>query len=224
MCGRYVLEDVEELSERFKVPLGRFFMQPRFNAAPTEELPVVVIGERGDRELRVMRWGLTPRWQRKPGESGSPLFNARSETVADKPAFRKLVRSQRCLVPANGFYEWERSGGRKLPHYFTVIDEPLFALAGLYDETIDQEGKAVEAYTILTTRPNPLVERFHNRMPVVLRRQDEAIWLDPDLDEPAALEPCYDPFPADRMRERPVSPRVNNARNDDPSLLERLPA
>jgi putative SOS response-associated peptidase YedK len=220
MCGRYVLEDVEDISERFKVPVGLFAMRPRFNAAPTEELPVVVINQDGERELRPMRWGLIPKWQRKDGRSAPPLFNARAETVAEKPSFRKLVRSQRCLVPANGFYEWERAGGKKLPHYFTVSDEPFFALAGLYDEAVDGDGEVVEAYTVLTTRPNALLERFHNRMPVILRPEDEETWLDPDLDEPAALEPCYDPFPADRMQEHPVSPRVNNARNDDPSLLE----
>ena len=220
MCGRYVLEDVEELSERFRLQAERFGLRPRFNAAPTDELPVVLMNADGERELRPMRWGLTPKWRRKEGQAAPPLFNARSETVAEKPTFRKLLRTQRCLVPTNGFFEWERRGGKKLPHYFTVSDEPLVALAGLYDESVDDEGEVIPAYTILTTRPNQLLEQFHNRMPVILRPEDEETWLDPDLDEPAALEGCYEPFPADRMEERPVSSRVNNARNDDPSLLE----
>lgn len=219
MCGRYVLEDVEELSERFKLQPGHFFPRPTFNAAPTDALPVVTMNADAERELRPMRWGLTPKW-RKQGQAAAPLFNARSETVAEKPTFRKLLRTQRCLVPASGFFEWERRGGMKLPHYFTLTDAPLFALAGLYDESTNDDGEVVLAYTILTTRPNDLLEQFHNRMPVILRPEDEETWLDPDLEEPAALEGCYEPFPADRMRERPVSTRVNNASNDDPSLLE----
>jgi putative SOS response-associated peptidase YedK len=149
-------------------------------------------------------------------------LNARSETLAEKPAFRKLVSRQRCLVPAEGFYEWQQaaSGRGKQPFYFTVRDEDFFAFAGIYDHYRDEDGQELGSYAVLTTRPNDLMARFHNRMPVILRPDDEAEWLDPEATDPIALERFYEPFPVDLMEHRPANPRVNNTRNEGPDLIE----
>jgi len=217
MCGRYVLEDVEDISERFKVPPLVGFERPTFNAAPTQRLPIVFVGE-GARVAEPIRWGLSPTWRRPDGKAAPTLFNARSETVAEKATFRRLLRGYRCLVPANGFYEWSTEAGKRVPHRFTVDDGDLFAFAGLWDP--GKDGERDPAFTILTTRPNDLVAPFHDRMPVILRPDLEAFWLDPEVDEPALLEPVYEPFPAERMAVRGADPRVNDVRNDDPGLLD----
>ncbi len=216
MCGRYVLEDVEDISERFKVPPIIGFQRPTFNAAPTQRLPVVFSGDDGARAVEPLRWGLTPAWRRPDDKAAPSLFNARAETVAEKPTFRRLLRAHRCLVPATGFYEWATEGGRKVPHRFMLDDGDLFAFAGLYDPG---KGDDDGAFTLLTTRPNDLVAPYHDRMPVILRPDLEDLWLDPDVDEPAPLEACYEPYPADEMREHAASTRVNDVRNDDPALL-----
>ena len=217
MCGRYVLEDIEDISERFKVPPIIGFQRPTFNAAPTQRLPVIFSGGDGSRVVEPLRWGLTPAWRRPDGKAAPALFNARAETVAEKPTFRRLLRAHRCLVPATGFYEWATEGGRKVPHRFMLDDGDLFAFAGLYDPGKGDEGHA--AFTLLTTRPNDVVAPYHDRMPVILRQDLEDLWLDPDVDEPALLEACYEPYPAGEMREHAASTRVNDVRNDDPDLL-----
>jgi putative SOS response-associated peptidase YedK len=160
-------------------------------------------------------------WAKDDPKAPRP-FNARSETLAEKAAFRKLVSRQRCLVPAEGFYEWQQAaGGRgKQPFYFTVRDEPFIAFAGIYDRYRDDDGQELGSYAVLTTRPNELMARYHNRMPVILRPDDEADWLDPAANDPLALERFYEPFPADLMEGRPANPRVNNTRNEGPDLIE----
>lgn len=224
MCGRYVLAGgTTQIAARFGAQPahpGQTSLPVSFNVAPTRTMPVIVAHEDDDRLVALMRWGIVPRW-RRDGTAPPPLINARAETVAEKPSFRKLLRTRRCLVPASGFFEWEKRASGKVPHYFSVPDLPLIAYAGLYDEPAEDDGETVGAYTILTTAANDIVAPFHDRMPVILRPEDEDLWLDPDIDEPAALEPLYAPFPPHRMREWAVSPRVNNARVDGPDVLER---
>lgn len=217
MCGRYVLGNAQGFSERFRLqrPLEGFL--PHFNAVPTQALPVI-LADGGERQAELMRWGLVFPWAKdKPG--APQPFNARAETLAEKPAFRRLVARQRCLVAANGFYEWQKVGGAKRPLYFRVRDEPLFAFAGIYERATDEAGLEFGSYAVLTTRPNELLAQVHNRMPVILHPDDEEDWLDPDLTEPAALERFYAPFPAEAMVGWPVSPRVNNTRNEGPDLI-----
>jgi putative SOS response-associated peptidase YedK len=220
MCGRYVLADGEILGERF-IARGVPRIPPSFNVAPTQRMPIVRVGPDGGRTVDLLRWGIVPAWGGRDGKSAPPLFNARSETVAEKQSFRNLLSGQRCLVPANGFYEWSRQGGSKRPYYFSVKDSPLFAFAGLYTEAAGEDRPA--AYTILTTSPNDLLARYHNRMPVILRPEDEIAWLDPDETEPLALEHCYTPFPAEEMAVHAANPAVNNVRNNDPSMLDETP-
>jgi putative SOS response-associated peptidase YedK len=218
MCGRYVIEGNVEFSERFQLRQIPFTLLPLFNAAPSQDLPVIVEDDGGERTVRLMRWGLLPRW-RKPDQASSVApINARAETLLEKPMFRPLVGRRRCLVPVSGFYEWSRTGGRKQPYYFHPRDGSLVGLAGLYDES--PEG--VSSFTIITTTPNELVAPLHDRMPAILRADDEADWLSRDLTDAHAAQSLLRPYPAEAMAADPVSPAVNNARNDGPELIERV--
>jgi putative SOS response-associated peptidase YedK len=221
MCGRYaiVLAGDGTLQRRFSLEELPDDPQPRFNAAPTQTLPVVT--RNSPNRVEMMRWGLIPSWAKDPS-IGSRMINARAETVAEKPAFRKPLRSQRCLVPASGFFEWKREGGGKTPHFIHLPGEPLFAFAGLYDVWRDPDGQVVKSYTILTTEPNDLMADIHNRMPVILRREDEGEWLSPEDTEPEHLLPLLRPYPASEMATYPVSRMVNSPSNDTPDILRRV--
>lgn len=217
MCGRYTLENVQEISERFQARQLRFELASTYNIAPSQELPVIVADEDGDRAIRLMHWGLIPRW--RSGRGGVGPINARSETVAEKPMFRDLIRRRRCLVPASGFYEWQARVHRKQPYFVTVKDEPLFAFAGLYDVAANDDGDPIGSYVILTTRANALVSSIHDRMPVILRPEDEGPWLDPAITDVHAFEPLFDPLPSEALVAYPVATSVNDARHDGPSLI-----
>ena len=221
MCGRYaiVLVDDGTLQRRFSLEELPDDLQPRFNVAPTQTLPVIT--RNSPNRVEMMRWGLIPSWA-KDASIGSKMINARAETVAEKPAFRRPLRTQRCLVPATGFYEWQRDGDSKTPHFIHLPDEPLFAFAGLYDIWRDPDGQTVKTYTILTTEPNALMASIHNRMPVILRREDEDEWLNPDNTEPEHLLPLLRPYSSGKMAAYPVSRMVNSPQNDAPGILERV--
>jgi putative SOS response-associated peptidase YedK len=226
MCGRYVVEGVQELSERFQLRQVSFLFEPTYNAAPSELLPVVVEDDEGERQLRMMRWGLIPKWH-KPGSKGVAPINARAETLREKPLFRPLLSRRRCIVPASGFYEWRRDAGGKQPYYLTTKDGELFGFAGLYDETTDPEAEGPEAaaqgsYTIITTGANDAVAPVHDRMPVILRPEHEEAWLSHDVTDANEIEQLLNPRPASEMRLYPVSKAVNNVRNDSPELIEPL--
>jgi putative SOS response-associated peptidase YedK len=221
MCGRYVLATTpEDIAARFSAATGSVDIPVSHNVAPTKTMPVITLRDGDERTTELFRWGIVPTWGRN-GTTPSPLINARSETVAEKSTFRKLLRTQRCLVPANGFYEWERRGSTKVPHFFSVTDEPLIAYAGLYRTPSEKDTDDRPTFTILTTAANELVGQFHDRMPVILRPEDEDLWLDPEVEEPEALEALYAAFPAKKMSEWTVSTRVNNASVDSPELIER---
>jgi putative SOS response-associated peptidase YedK len=224
MCGRYVVTwQPDEVSERFqlrRVPEGLFQTYMNFNAAPTQELPVIVIDESGERVLRPMQWGLRARWA-KPGDKKAVApFNARAETVLDKPMFKNLIKRKRCLVPARGYYEWQNRGDYKQPYLIGPPDDELIAFAGLYDEFIPQgEDDPVASYTILTTDPSEFASQFHNRMPVILDRDEEDDWIDPTNDDPVGILPLARTFEGE-LNAHPVSRAVNNVRNNDESLIE----
>ena len=221
MCGRYTLsspgEAVAELLELDSTPR----LAPRYNIAPTQESAVV--RTRGDRrELAELRWGLVPYWAAKPA-AGSPMINARSETVATKPAFRSSLRRRRCLVPANGFYEWRRTPGGKQPYLIGMKGGAPFAFAGLWDRWVPHEGAPLESFTILTTRPNELTAKLHDRMPVILPPPRHELWLDPGETDPDRLTPLLEPYPAGAMTAFAVSPLVNKPANDLPECVQPLP-
>jgi putative SOS response-associated peptidase YedK len=165
-----------------------------------------------------MQWGLIPSWSKEPRATFSPI-NARSETVTTSPVFRGPFKSRRCLVPASGFYEWQQTGQGKQPFCIRLKGGELFAFAGLYDVWRDAEGNELYTYTILTTTPNALVAPIHNRMPVILRREDEDVWLDKQSD-PARLRTLMTPYPTHLMETYPVSRAVNNPANEGVELLE----
>jgi putative SOS response-associated peptidase YedK len=218
MCGRYVMADPTEFSERFQLRHPFPTLNPTYNAAPSQHLPVVVHRD-GDRELDLLSWGLLPRWRTSgPGRAPEPI-NARAETLLEKPMFRSLVKTKRCLIPANGFYEWQRTGGAKQPYLIRPTDQTTFAFAGLYDEAPGEDGEPVGSFAIITTGPNAVMAAIHDRMPVILRTEDEAEWLDPTVTDPAIVA-LLQPYPAEATEARPVGTAVNNTRNNGPDLIE----
>ncbi|MFL5758555.1 MAG: SOS response-associated peptidase [Thermomicrobiales bacterium] len=222
MCGRYVLNAPEDLSERFQLRQLTINLPRTYNAAPSEMLPAI-FPQDGERVAELMQWGLIPRW-RKPGEKDNfAPINARAETILEKPMFRNLVARRRCLVPANGFYEWQRREDRKQPYFISVTDDPTFAFAGLYDmHKEDDGGDLIGSYTILTTSANKLMESIHDRMPVILRKEDEEEWLSPEVTDPVAIQHLLQPYPAKEMEAYPISTAVNNVRNDGEELIKPL--
>ncbi|MGW8184154.1 MAG: SOS response-associated peptidase [Burkholderiales bacterium] len=222
MCGRYAIYGPVSRANRDAIEfLGEeVAFHPTFNAAPTQDLPVFRVAPERGRELTLLRWGLVPSWAKDPA-IGARMINARAETVSEKPAFRAAFRRRRCLVPMSGFYEWQRTSGRKVPHFVRLRDAEIFAAAGLYEYWPGRDGAAaIESYTILTTSANELMRAVHDRMPVILHERDYEAWLDPANEKLEALSALLTPFPAERMRAFAVSPRVNNARNDGPELVE----
>ncbi len=221
MCGRYTLAnpDPKRLKLRFDVDGAfEFDERPRFNIAPTDAVLGVRQRESGDRgEFGYLRWGLQPgRWALKPGR---PLINARAETVATQPAFAESYRRRRCLIPADGFYEWRQDPDGKQAIWLSRPDRELFAFAGLWASVEDEAGNPHHSCTIVTCRPNELVRPIHDRMPVILEPGDEARWLDPTA-EPEALAELLRPAAENVLRTREVSDAVNDVREDGPHLLE----
>ena len=223
VCGRYrQSKDWSEIERNFGVRLSdrvRSQFQPRYNIAPTDE--VVAISRRDEeREARLMRWGLVPHWSGGP-RSSAPMINARAETLLARPAFRSLVERRRCLIPADGFYEWETSAnGQRQPFDFRLASGELFAFAGLYTGWGKGEtDERVLSCTIITSPPNALVASLHDRMPVILPRETHDDWLDPATSPDHAL-PLLKPYPAELMCKSPASPRVNSVRNEGPELLQ----
>jgi putative SOS response-associated peptidase YedK len=168
-----------------------------------------------------MRWGLIPSWTRDI-RAAKPLINARAETLTDKPAFRLLLKTHRCLIPASGFFEWKKDGKRKNPYYIRLPDEPLFSFAGLYDQWHNPEGVTVSTYTVITCPANPLVAPLHERMPVILSRPGEDRWLDPAPVTPEDLKKILVPYPAGCMEAIPVPDLVNNTAVDDERIIQPL--
>ena len=222
MCGRYILGQVEDLSERFQLRDLNLSLTPTWNAAPTQRLPVVRADEDGERTAELMRWGLLPRWKRKDGGRSPEPINARADTLAERPMFRPLLKGRRCIVPATGFYEWRVTDHGKQPVVLQPTDQELFGFAGLWDETTTDGGEAIRSYTIITTAPNSLMNGIHDRMVAILEPDDEAAWLDPDVTDWPEIQQLIHSYPSKRMRLYPVSKAVNNTRVNDASLIEPL--
>jgi putative SOS response-associated peptidase YedK len=219
MCGRFTLTVSGDLLADF-LGLGEVpAVAPRYNIAPTQQvLAVRLLPDAPRPTAAALRWGLIPSWA-KDQRIAHQLLNARSETAASKPAFRTALRRRRCLLPADGFYEWLRKGKTKQPFCFRLEGDGPFTFAGLWESW---EGPAglLETCTILTTEANELVRPLHERMPVILPRERHAEWLDPSVQEPGRLAPLLRPYPADRMHSFPVSTYVSNPRHEGPRCLE----
>ncbi len=220
MCGRYsLIADIGELARRFEFDGDRVDPGPRYNIAPTQMVLAIVGGE--IRRGGLMRWGLIPHWA-KSASIGSRMINARAETVAEKPSFRTALRRRRCLVLADGFYEWRRTHAGKRPMRITMATGEPFAFAGLWDTWRDPQDETVTSCTIITTMANDLLRPIHDRMPVILQRDQEDLWLDRDVREPDVLREVLIPYNPGAMEAYEVSTLVNSNSNDGPEVIARI--
>jgi putative SOS response-associated peptidase YedK len=216
MCGRFTLAvPAADIADFFEVD-ARLNLPPRYNIAPTQETPVVRAKEEG-RELALLRWGLIPSWAKDPA-IGNRMINARAESVAEKPAFRAAFKARRCLVPADGFYEWQKAGKGKQPFYIRRKDRAPFAFAGLWERWRDRaEGESLETFTLITTEPNSLMAPIHNRMPVIIPEEAYEQWLNPEeTGDPDLLVP----YPEEELTAYPISTWVNSPAHDDEKCIQ----
>jgi putative SOS response-associated peptidase YedK len=216
MCGRFRLSRRKQIiEEHFDAVSGEEDWSPRFNIAPTQPIPVIRQHPKEPiRQLSLMRWGLIPSWA-KDSSAAASMINARSETASTKPAFHDALKSRRCLIPADGFYEWKRDGKAKQPFCFEVNEGELFAFAGLWDRWKDPSGDWMKTCSILTTTPNAVTSAVHDRMPVILDPDSYDLWLDPGMANVHVVSELLKPYDTKSMRCYPVSSRVNNVANDD---------
>jgi putative SOS response-associated peptidase YedK len=216
MCGRYRLSRRKQLiEEHFDSVSGEEDWTPRYNIAPTQPVPIIRQNPKEPiREVSLVRWGLIPSWS-KDSSSAAKMINARSETAATLPAFRDAMKSRRCLVPADGFYEWQKKGENKQPYCFEIGDGNLFAFAGIWDRWKKPTGETLETCSILTTTANALTSSVHDRMPVILDPDGYDLWLDPGMRNASVASELLKPYDARQMRCYPVTSRINHVANDD---------
>ena len=221
MCGRFVLiSPFTLIVEEFLIHDGNGDLAPRYNIAPGQDI-LAVLSEEGTRRLSRFRWGLIPSWADDPA-IGNRMINARAETVAQKPSFRSAFDKRRCLIVADGFYEWRREGKRKFPVYVCMESQKPFGFAGLYETWHSPEGREIRSCTIITTEANDLLRPVHDRMPVIMPKEDEDAWLDPAFHDKGRLLALLRPYPAGKMKAHDVSPRVNTPTNDSPDNIRPL--
>ena len=212
MCGRFTFIDIEDIRERFNAdPID---LKPNYNVAPTQDVPVIL----PNHQLAVFRWGLIPFWANDPS-IGNKLINARAETVDEKASFKYSLQRKRCLVVADGFYEWKKEGSTKQPYRITLKNKGLFGFAGLWDTWKSQTGDIINSCSIITTTPNDLMVPIHNRMPVILSRDAEQVWLDQSIMDSSFLKSLLTPYHADPMMAYEVSTLVNSPKNNGPECL-----
>ncbi|MDK1028809.1 MAG: SOS response-associated peptidase [Anaerolineae bacterium] len=214
MCGRFTLTvDPAEMGAAFRNYNFPSQFVPRFNIAPSQ--PILAIPNDGNNKADFFIWGLIPSWAKDP-TIGNRLINARGETLAEKPSFRGGYKYKRCLVLADGFYEWKKTPGTKakVPHFIHMKTRKPFAFAGLWSEWHSPDGSQIRSCTIVTTQPNPIMAAIHDRMPVIIDPDDYQRWIDPAAQSPDSLQPLIKPYPADEMTAHPVSTLVNNPKND----------
>jgi len=216
MCGRFVIELSPELVKAIFGLAESPALPPRYNVAPTQLVPVIRQGADGQRHLDLLRWGLVPTWAK---EVGAGLINARAETVAQKPSFRQAFRQRRCIIPASGFYEWQKVDKGKVPYYVHMADGSPMPFAGIWEAWRSPTGEVLESCAILTTGANATVAPIHDRMPVILNPAAFALWLDPAVHSAEQLAPLLDPCPPEQVAMFPVSTLVNRPTNDSPACI-----
>lgn len=226
MCGRFTLtQSAKRIAAHFQLDEEPDFVAG-YNIAPTQPVPVIRAGKTTPREFSYLYWGLIPSWSKDPA-MGARLINARSETVTEKPSFRTAFKRRRCLIAADGFYEWQqlgskKTGTKKQPFYFQLQEHQPFGFAGLWEYWHSSEGDEIESCTILTTAANEQMQSIHDRMPVILHPDDYDLWLDPSVQSPDPLLPLLRPYPSEQMQHYPVSTRVNSPSNDNPDCIAPL--
>jgi putative SOS response-associated peptidase YedK len=220
MCGRYRLSRRAEILAAYYAEYAGLDWDAHYNIAPTQNVPVIRQDAKDPiRRASLMRWGLIPSWAKDPA-AGARMINARAETAAEKPAFKEPLEKRRCLIPADGFYEWQRNGKTKQPYCFELTERKPFAFAGLWDRWRAPDGITLETCTILTTSPNELLADIHDRMPVILSPDSYDLWLDPGFRDVTSAVEMLTPFNAKQMQRYPVSEHVNNVANDGPECSE----
>jgi len=224
MCGRFTSKaKPKDIEKEFKVgKVNPKLFEPRYNIAPTQIIPAVLESD-GERIVNALRWGLIPSWA-KDDSIGNKMINARAETLAEKPSFKNAFRSRRCIIPASGFYEWQKKGsGAKQPFYFYLKDKDVFGFAALYEEWLDKEsGELIETCTIITTEANEVLEPVHDRMPVILKAEDYDQWLDEKEKNTERLQNLLVPYPSNEMASHAISKAVNSPTYDSPELINQL--
>ncbi|OGD90426.1 hypothetical protein A3D07_02940 [Candidatus Curtissbacteria bacterium RIFCSPHIGHO2_02_FULL_42_15] len=216
MCGRYGFQDPDKIRDYYDIQGDLKDLKPRYNAAPAQQLPVIL--RNAKLHAKIMRWGLIPFWA-KDMSIGYKMINARAEGIESKPSYKKPFKTQRCLIPASCFFEWDKENGNRNPYLIRLKSQEVFSFAGLYDIWKDAEGKELLSYTIMTTESNPKIAKIHNRMPVILTKDEEKEWL--DLNYPSAIK-LLDPYPAEKVEMYPVSKEVNRPANDYPEIIKPL--
>ena len=218
MCGRFSLTpDLDKLQLRFGFKAADLSYTPRYNVAPPQEV-LTVTGEGEEDVAQLMKWGLIPFWAKDPS-IGNRMINARAETVVEKPSFRQAFQKRRCLIVADGFYEWRKEGKNKIPMRIILKSGEPFGFAGLWETWKSPDGRLVKSCTIITTTPNSVIEPIHNRMPVILTSEGEALWLDLNHSDPSELRELLLPYPADQMDAYEVSTLVNSPGHDAPECV-----
>jgi putative SOS response-associated peptidase YedK len=220
MCGRFTITlSIEELMLRYYIDRKtNRYHTPRYNVAPSQMvLAVINDGERN--RIGELQWGLIPSWATDQ-KIGNKMINARNETLLEKASFKNLIYRKRCILPADGFFEWKKQNGKKQPMRITMKDKSIFSMAGLYDTWQREDGIKISTCTIITTKPNHLMRDIHDRMPVILKKEDEEVWLNRSNTNAEELLSLLAPFPAEEMYAYPVSPIVGNVRNDTPECIE----
>ena len=218
MCARFAFFNGKIIKDEFGVPVVPD-LQPRYNIPPTSVIPAIIATEKG-REMRLFQWGLVPSWSKDPA-IGARMINARAETLAEKPTFRAAFKRRRCLIPADGFYEWTGDKGHKQPYYITMRTNRTFAFAGLWEYWEGVDG-ALESCTVITTEANETVKKVHDRMPVIVARSDYATWLDTRIETPPPLRPILAPYPSNEMQLHPVSKAMGSPAFDGPECIVRV--
>ncbi|MEK3889590.1 SOS response-associated peptidase [Bacillus sp. FSL K6-3431] len=221
MCGRYSLfVNSEQLMERFNLDLSeKFILEERYNIAPSQDVFALVGSNTGKRAGK-LKWGLVPSWAKDP-KIGYKMINARAETVNEKPSFKKLLKRRRCIIIADGFYEWKKEAATKLPYRFQLKTREPFAFAGLWDRW-ESDGQLIHSCTIITTEANAVVKDIHDRMPVILTKEAEEVWLDRSLEDDAYLKGLLRPYAAEEMEKYQVSSLVNSPKNDTKEIINSL--
>jgi putative SOS response-associated peptidase YedK len=221
MCGRFALKTPPKvIQEHFHLP-ETIVLSPRYNIAPSQDVAVIrQLSDSYPRQLDMLYWGLIPHWS-KDMKSGYKLINARAETLTEKPTFRTPFKKRRCLIAADGFYEWKHEGTTKQPYYVQLKNGSLFGFAGLWEAWKGPDGNAIASCTIITTEPNELIRSIHGRMPVILQPEQYDTWLQDSYDE-KTLQQLLAPYPPDEMIAYQVSTEVNSPKNDTPACLEQV--
>ncbi len=218
MCGRFAMQETnEEIIERFEVEESLFVSPPRYNIAPSQIVAIIL--DNGTRYMAGLKWGLVPSWS-KDIKIGNKLINARAETLSEKPSFRNAFKRQRCIIPASGFFEWKKEGDQRIPTYIRLKNQKLFAMAGLWEKWQNSDGSILQTFTIITVSPNRFMESIHNRMPAILKPEEESIWLDPSIQNKNDLHQLLQPYADEDMEAYAVSKRVNSPTNDDMDCIK----